>query len=253
MPDDNAPVVTPPADSQAAPDAAATAAASAQAAQRASDERLAAIDKRLAALADTVQAAVTPRHTAQPNEHARPGEVPAHFRNLLRQQGLTDADIDANAPIVVPFLSAMLATDGAVIANGIQQVKDEVEMVKAARNSKRFPHWGDLEDKIVEAREEAAKQGQYLSPADAYKTAVALDVASGDESRIEKARARTKAERENPNSADVSAQNLGTHHGNRPGHATVRRTALTAEDIAAMPREERKKLFADQLGDMPIR
>lgn len=253
MPDETAPTILP-ADEQGkqAPNPDAAVQTAAATAQRADAERLAGIEKKLAAMADTVQAALTPRYTAQPSEHARPGDIPAHFRNLLRQQGLTDADIDANAPIVVPFLSAMLATDGAVIASGIQQVKDEVEMVKAARSTKKFPYWGDLEEKILEMREDAAKNGQYLSPADAYRAAVAVDVAAGNDSRIEKARTRARADRES-SAADVTAQNLGTHHGQRPGQATVRRTALTAEDIAALPREERKKLFAEQLGDMPIR
>lgn len=213
-------------------------------------ERLAAIDKRIAALADTVQAALAPRRGAPASEPAAPGSVPSHFRGLLKQQGLTDADIDANAPIIVPFLSAMLATDGAVIASGIQQVKDDVEMVRASRNAKRFPYWNDLEDKIVELRDEAAKQNQYLSPSDAYRAAIALDV-QAPESRIEAAKARIRSERES-NSADVSAQNLGVHHGARQGQATVRRTAMSAEEVAALPRAERKKLY-ESLGDLPIR
>src|SRR6267142_3168136 len=133
VPDDDA-IVTPPA---VAPDLAAQAASEAAATRKADSERLAGIDARLSALADTVKGALAPsRPPVQAGEHTPPGSVPAHFLSLLRQQGLTDADIDANAPVIVPFLSAMLATDGAVIASGIQQAKDEIEMVKAARNTK---------------------------------------------------------------------------------------------------------------------
>lgn len=242
---DETPTITPAAP---APDAAAEAAAqaAATAATRAAESaRLEAIENKIGALADTVRAAVTPR---QPQGGGTPGELPGHFRQLLKQGGLTDADIDANAPVIVPFLSAMLATDGAVIASGIQQVRDEVDMVKAARNSKSFPYWTEVEDKIVELREEAAKQGQYLAPRDAYKAALALDVQS-DTSRVEAAKARRKAESAS-SAEDVSAQNLGTHHATP--RAASRRSALTGEDVAAMSREERRK-FYDQIGDVPIR
>lgn len=230
-------------------EAAAEAVKATQAAENARGERLDAIEKSLAGLADVVKAAVAPRPVVQSGE-VKPGNVPPHFRNLLRQQGLTDADIDANAPIVVPFLAAMLATDGQVMIGGIQQVQDEVEMVKAARNTKKFPYWSEVEDKVGELREEAKKNGQYLTPGDAYKAAVALDVAS-DTSRIDAARAKAK-ERASANSNDLSANEPGAHHGSRPGQGGVRRTALTAEDLAAMPREDRKKYF-DSIGDRPIR
>lgn len=246
MADDDA-VVTPPTP---APDPAAQAAAEAATARKADSDRLAGIDARLSALADTVKGALAPRAPVQSGEHMAPGTVPAHFRQLLRQQGLTEADIDANAPVIVPFLSAMLATDGAVIASGIQQVRDEVDMVKAARNTKSFPYWSDLEDKIIELRDEAQKQNQYLSPKDAYKAAVALDVQS-DESRVEVAKARRK-EAAASSAADVTAQNLGVHHGSKPTAGTVRRTALSAEDVASLSREDRKKLF-ESIGDLPIR
>jgi hypothetical protein len=208
------------------------------------------VTQRIAALTDTVQGALVAR-TPQSSGHATPGQLPPQFRAILRQHGLTDADIDANAPVIVPFLSAMLATDGAVMLSGVQHVRDEVEMVKASRNKKAFPYWNEIEDKIVELRESAAKAGQYLSPADAYRAAVAVDIGT-PESRIDAARTRA---REASSAADVTAQNLGPNHGSRQGHATVRTpTALSQEDLAQMTRAERKKLFDEGgLGDLIIR
>lgn len=226
-----------------APDAVAQATA---AKERAAEERWAKVEQRISALTDTVQSALAPRQT-QPGS-VKPGEVPAHFRSLLRQQGLTDADIDANSPIIVPFLSAMLATDGAVMLGGIQQVKDEVEMVKAAKNIKKFPYWNEVEDTVATMREEAAKQGRYLGVADAYQAAVATDIAA-TESRIEMAKTRRRAE---SHSDDVSAQNLGVNHGARKGSGP-RRTAMSQEEMAALPRAERKKLIEEQFGDSLIR
>ncbi len=228
------------------PDQAAQAAQAEQARQRASEERWAKIDQRLNALADTVQSALAPRQTNQGS--AKPGEVPAHFRQLLRQQGLTDADIDANSPIIVPFLSAMLATDGAVMLGGIQQVKDEVEMVKAARNSKKFPYWSEVEDAVAQMREDATKNGRYLSVADAYQAAVATDIAAS-ESKIEATKTRRRAE---SHSEDVSNNELPGNRGGTP-RSGQRRTALSQDELAALPRAERKKLIEEQFGDTPIR
>jgi hypothetical protein len=249
MADENPnPTPTPDAPPPATPDPAQVAR------DKAADDRLLAIDKKIAALADTVAGALAPRAPIQghPGQPMQPGQVPDHFRALLRQAGATDADIDANAPVLVPWLQAFLATDGAVFAQGIQHVRDEIDMVKAARNSKAFPYWSELEDKIAELRDEAQKQGQYLAPKDAYKAAVALDVASS-ESRIESAKTKAR-ERVAANAGDPSVQDHGTHQGTKPNAGGVPRTALTAEDIEKLPRAERRKLFQEGgLGDLPIR
>lgn len=235
----------------AAAQAAAAAAAQVAATKAAEAARIEKLEKNISALTDTVTGYLqrdAQRMQPTPDGHAKPGEVPAHFRNLLRQQGLSDADIDANAPIVVPFLAAMLATDGQVLAQGVQRVNDEVAMVKAARNHKKYPFWNELEDNITELREAAAKQGSYLSPEDAYKAAVAVDVAA-TESKIEAAKMRSKAKAAEA-ASDASVQDSPINHGQ--GRGAARRSAMTAEDIASMSREDRKKLF-EQMGDVPIR
>lgn len=122
-------------------------------------------------------------------------------------------------------------------------------MVKAARNHKKYPYWNELEDSITELREAAAKQGSYLSPDDAYKAAVAVDVAA-TESKIEAAKVR-KAAKVAEAASDASVQDSPTNHGQGRG-AGGRRTAHTAEDVAAMSREDRKKFF-EQMGDIPVR
>jgi hypothetical protein len=95
-------------------------------------------------------------------------------------------------------------------------------------------------------REAAAKEGRYLSVADAYKAAVANDVASG-ESKIMKAKDAVKAKASR--AADSDVQDIGPNHGTT---RSVSRTAKSAEDVASMTREERKAFF-DKLGDTPIR
>lgn len=239
MPDDDVAKTT---DSAAAAPAAAT--------PDESKARLEAIEKRIGALADTVTAALQPRTTTPaPGGAVDAHGIPANFRAALKQHGATDADIDANAGIILPYLKALLQTDGAVILGGIQEVRDDVEMVKASRSKKKYPYFSELEDTIGTLRDEARKNGRYLSVHDAYQAAVAVDVASS-ESRIDAARAKSKHD---SHSADADAQNLGANHGaGRGASRTVVRTAASTEDVANMSREDRKKWFAEH-ADLPIR
>lgn len=234
-----------PAPSDSAP---ATAPAPAPPADVASRADVVDLRQQVAALTDTLKAALTrpPQTAMQPN--ADMANLPDAFVALLKQQGLTDADIKHNAPIVAPFLRAMLATDGAVLTGGIQQVQDEIEMVKAARNEKLYPHWSDLEETVVAMRDEARKNGRYLTPRDAYQAAVAADIAR-PESKIEQARARRR-QAAAESAGDATANELG--HRGSAARATAGRTAVTAESLASMSRDERKKYF-EQVGDLPIK
>jgi hypothetical protein len=134
---------------------------------------------------------------------------------------------------------------------GIKQVDDKVAMLEAAEDGENYPYWKDVLPTVRKLRKAAEKEGRYLAPSDAYQAAVASDIASPD-SRIEKARERIKAAAASSNSADVSANSSLSHQGSRPGQATVRRTAMTVEDVTALSRADRKKLF-EELGDRPIR
>src|SRR5688572_2718397 len=128
----------------------ATATALANAASKADVAR---IEQTVQALADTVRAAIT-RPPAQTQGGGAGADLPDHFVNLLRQQGLSDADIKHNAPIVTPFIRAMLMTDGQVMTGAIQQAADEVEMLKARGNKRAFPDWEHVEDRVEELRTE---------------------------------------------------------------------------------------------------
>jgi hypothetical protein len=234
------------------PDTASAETPAAAAVPDPSTARLTAIEQRLVALADTVQAALAPRPTVQQGAVTVDAQgLPGNYRAALKRHGVTDADIDTNAPIIVPYLRAMLETDGAVLVGGIQEVRDDIEMVKAGKNTKRYPYFAELEDQITTLRDDAQKAGRYLAVADAYRTAVALDVA-GTESRIDAARSRAKADA-HANATDADAQHLGANHGAGRGAArTVTRTAATAEDLAAMSSVDRRKWFATH-SDLPIR
>lgn len=235
------------ADEATTPETPATATETKEAVQAtvdaASKAELTELKAMVSALTDTVRGALTARATVPAN--MKPGDLPPHFRAKLREKGLTDADIDHNAPLITPFLVAMLETDGAMIISSVEQNRQEVEMVKASRNKKKYPHWDEVEERVEGLRESAAKEGRYLSVADAYSAAVANDVAA-PESRIVAAKERIKAQASKADSADV--QDIGPQHG----QTRVRRTAATADDVASMSREERKAFF-EKIGDTPIR
>jgi len=224
----------------------ATAAALANAATKAD---VAKIEQTVSALADTVRAVLSRPPSAPTGGSPDAPDLPANFINRLRQMGLSDADIKHNAPIIVPFLRTMLETDGAQITGAIVQVQDEVEMVKARGNKKLFPDWEHVEERVSELREEARKNGRYLTPKDAYNAAVAADIGSPD-SKIAEARARLKARSA---SDDVSAQNL-THQSSasRTTSGLLNSTALTAAQLADLSPKERKAYF-EKVGDLPIR
>lgn len=215
--------------------------------ETASKAELAELKSMVAALSDTVKGALTPRATQAQAHNAAPGELPSHFRERLRAKGLTDADIDHNAPLIVPWLTTMLETDGAIITGAIQQTNDEVEMVRAATDDEAYPYWKDLSKDVRVLRSAAKKEGRYLSPADAYQAAVANDVAS-KESKVAAARDRAKATRAEA-ASNVDVQDVPAQHGST---RRVTRTAHTADDVASMSKDERKAFF-EKLGDTPIR
>ena len=230
-------------------EAAAAAAAKAQAAEAAKVQRdaelaqIARMEAQLSALTDTVKSTLQARQMPTPSGKL---EVPVHMRQLLRQGGLTDADIDANAPIVLPFLAALEGTSGANFQWQLQQMKDEVEMVKAARNAKKYPDWEAVADDVAELREREAKEGRYMSVNAAYHASVAANLDRVAERRAEQK--RVAAER----AADLSAQHV-TDHGVGAGRQQARVTQPTSgADLAAMSREDRKKFFETH-GDAIIR
>lgn len=205
----------------------------------------------LAALTDTVRGALTAQQTPKTVSGDVATTIPPQFAAILRQNGYTDADIKANAPVILPWFLAMLQTDGQVMMGGIKQVDDKVALLEMAEDADNFPYFKEVAPKVRSLRKAAEKEGRYLTPADAYQAAVAADISS-PESRIDAARARIKAAASSSSSADLSANSSLSHQGSRPGQGAVRRTALTGEELAALPRAERKKYF-EQIGDLPIK
>lgn len=234
--------VTAKVETQAA-DAAAAAATGQPAPKAADDPRIAQLLSQVSALQDTVKGALAPR----PVQAAPDGKFPINpqLRQIMRQNGLTDADIDHNWQVVGPMFAAVLQTEGGALLSELQLVKDDVAMAKMARNEKKYPDFAIVAEKMDELRASALKQGQYLAPEAAYKAAVAESLDQVSEARAQRRQRESEASR----NSDRSPTDHGTGAGRAQG---TRRTAMTAEDLANLSREDRKKFF-ESIGDRPIR
>ena len=212
-----------------APDTPAAAPAAAPAAPN-YDERFQAIDSRLAQVTDALQA-VLGRSQQQPQGGAGPTDISAEDRAYWRSRGYSDADIEHNARIVNDFQLPTLRRAASEIVGHLASTRDEVEVLKAGRNSKEYPDWETVGEKALELKQNAAKGGQFLTIKQAYDAAVALDPEAVATAR--------QAKKQRSAAADLSAQHLS--HGG--GRASGSKTPQSADDLRAMSREERKKLY----------
>lgn len=234
----------------ATPDGAAAAAAAIAAAGTATPTataeatRIAGLESKVDALVDAFRTAMAPKAPIAPGDGTGRAVLTPQMRGMLRQQGLSDPDIDALAPQIMPFLAALVATDGMALMGEIAGTKEEVALLRAARDPKRFPHFALLADEIDAVRDAAAKAGRPLTVRAAYETAVAGNIDKIAEAR-ETAKARTL-------DADTASDLPLTDHGGKTRQQGSRRTALTATEIAMLPAAERKKVW-DIIGDLPIR
>lgn len=206
------------------------------------DERFAKLEQSQGQIADALRALAS-QGGGQQQQGAAPSQgrgfqVPDDVRTYLRAQGLTDEAIDHNAALVLPFVHAGIRQAAPEVAGAIGQVYDDVTMMKASRDTKNFPDWDTVSEKVAEIRETAKKTGQNVTVRQAYEAAVALDPEAVTTAR--------QAKRANAAAADATAQHLG---GNRGRAAS--RGATSADDLRSMTRDERKAFF-EKHGDVPI-
>ena len=179
------------------------------------------------------------RQQAPAPQGATPGGLHPDLVMHLRQQGFTDEAIAQNAQIILPFLQAAAGP----VLNELQRAKAETEFLKAARNKREFKHWDAIEDKIETVREEAARQGRFLSAKEAYAIALANNMDAVTAQRETTAQATAHA-------TDVAAQ-ARMVSPKTALNTDLPKTPTTAREIAALPPEERSKLW-DDLADVPI-
>lgn len=201
-------------------------------------ERISGMEQTLNQLRDAVTG-----YMGRPAQQVQPGQggpsISEQDKAYLRSQGLSDADITSLAPQVRPFVDAALRSVAPEFLGLVGNVADQVEELKASRNSREYPDWEAVGDKVNEIRENARKANTYLTVKQAYDAAVASNFDKVSESRA--ARKASSA------GADLSAQHL-RHAGSR---AQGKQEPQNAADVRALSKEERKAYF-EKHGDSVI-
>ena len=215
------------------------------------DDRIAGVEARLDRLAQVMEAGLGRQvQPQQPGQPVQPGQLGPAERAYLRREGMSDADIDSVYGLVAPISRMMLAQVAPEVVGLIQNTRDDLETVKAERNTKQYPDWNTvidkskgetIADKVQQLRADATQRGQALSVRNAYEAAVALNVDAVVTAR-ETARKSSAA-------ADATIQgSLGRNSGGRAGASGAPKSR---EEIRGMSPEDRKAYW-DKIGDTPI-
>lgn len=204
-------------------------------------------------LRDVVQTMARPATSMRGSGEApsQPGTITPQERMYLRQQGVSDADIDQIGPLVRPFAMLELAKVAPEVVQLINQNRDDVQILRAERDSKQYPDWGTvidkskgltIGDKAAELRAQAMERGQPLSVRQAYEAAVALNVDAVVTAR--------ETQRKSSVAHDATVQgSLGRNTGGRAGSPAS--GSISREQLRSMTPEQRKEFF-DRHGDTPI-
>jgi hypothetical protein len=199
-------------------------------------ERIGSLERQLADLDSRnrqYEAALTSMVQAQAGQtQAMPTVVSPAARQFLRQRGLSDQEIDANAAIIGPFLDYAAQAAVAPLVQQNQTLQHAIDGIKA---KSEFEHWDLVSADAERIRTEAAQRGQYLSMEDAYDKAVVRNFDKVADARNAQRHAATRR------AQDASA--YGTLGGSRAVMTGGERGPVTRERLAAMSREERSKLW----------
>jgi hypothetical protein len=204
------------------------------------DRKLAEATGKLSQMEDTLKAFARP---PQPIEQAPPGKrgIPPHLRREIAARGMTDAEIEANSPLILPIVEAYLGQAANEVLGIIQGVQDEVAMERMARQVKKFPHMDALYDAIVQIRQQAQQAGRYVDPATAYQIAFANNYerlgAGGEAAALPSASAQTLRSRDAAAGAGLRTM--------RAAVAQPTTEVRNADDLRAMTREERRRFFEE--------
>lgn len=224
-------------------DQAASAAAETE--YRAAMERLQALEAekvRLATENQTYRQVLEQVQRPQATSTAEMG-FDATLVNAYRQRGFTDEQIKANLEILAPVLDYA----GRQIGGVIQQQATEIQRLRAATEARRpdskFKDWDVLAPYVEQEQQKAHREGRTLDVDTAYAIAFA--------NNYEKVQAAKTAQ----DQASASARDATAQRGLASPTTTIIKEDAppiqSAKDIAALPPEDRKKVW-DALADRPF-
>jgi hypothetical protein len=228
------------------------------------DQQIAQANARLAGMEETFNALRQP--PPQQANALPPGKkymIPPHIRQQIAGLGLSDAEIEKNGDLIVPFVQAYLGQAAQELLTVIRHQADDVAQFKMLRQGDKFPHADQLFDEVTRVREEEAKAGRYMPVDVAYRVALAnnYDKIAGAGSETTGGapggqfgageRAATSA----PSPAATRSRDVSMGSALRSVRAPVTeptKPVTTGTDLLAMSREERKAFF-EQNKETPIR
>lgn len=199
---------------------------------------------QIQSLHDVVQGALVHRPIAGP---AGSGDrITPELRQALRNKGVSDADIDRNGPLILPYIEVFAPELLGLVEGRVAPLAETVSLSEMAQDTEHFPYAHDKEIKTAMRKlmADAKKAGQPpLSPAAAYHTAVSMDLAAGETSRVRQLDATRRAESAG---ADASATSGLGHRSSTATGARAARAAAprTAADLKQMSYEDRLKFYA---------
>lgn len=214
------------------------------------DEKIAALEGTLKSMEATLTSLAgrmaPPQQQAAPQRPMLKGaDIPAHLRQHMLSQGLSEADLEANAPLVLPFVNTILGAAAQEMMGIIGGVKDDIKLMRMASDTDRYPYLAKLEDDIGQIREAGQRDGRYYDPETAYQIAYARkekELRAGD----------SYASPATTRSRDASAATTLAASGTRMATSEEPTTPKSATDLQSMTAEQRAAFWAAN-EDTPVR
>jgi len=212
------------------------------------DEKIASLEGTLKSMEATLTSLAgrmaPPPQAPQPRPMLRGADIPPHLRQHMLSQGLSEADLEANAPLVMPFVNTILGAAAQEMMGIIGSVKDDIKLIRMSRDVERYPYLDKLEEDIGAIRDAGQRDGRYYDPETAYQIAYARkekDLRSGESASPAATRSR-----------DASAATTLAASGTRRAAAEEPKTPKSATDLQSMTAEQRAAFWAAN-EDTPIR
>lgn len=202
-------------------------------------------------LTDVVQSALVSRPVTGAGGAPSIGRITPELRNALRQRGASDADIDRNGPLIMPFIEVFAPELIGLVEGRVGPLAETLSLSEMAQDTDAYPYAKGLKSEIKKLIGDAKKEGRQLSPEAAYHTAVSMDVGqAADKSKVRQIDATRRAESAG---GDASATSGIGHRGssNQGARATKVEQPRDREALSRMSREDRMKWYETN-GDVPI-
>jgi hypothetical protein len=204
------------------------------------DEKIASLEgtlKSMEATLTSLAGKITPPTPAQQSQRPmlKGADIPPALRQHMLSQGLSEADLEANAPLVLPFVNTILGAAAQEMMGIIGSVKDDIKLMKMSSDMDRYPYLDKLEEDITTIREAGQREGRYYDPETAYQIAYARKertLRAGDTATPAATRSR-----------DMTSSTAMSSAGTRMAASEDVKSPRTANDVAAMTPEQRESFW----------